>query len=432
MGASGEQGAHHRGVVAPVGACEFEGELVLRVQVAAPGEVPAQQRARAGSDDELVAGVVASAAEHRALHRGEDVSFEGAGTAEPHRLVPRIVGQRRRPAGVLDLPRALHRPEPVDQGRGVGERAAPGELRFHQAPVVRLEPEGIELHPEPGAPEPQLVEQRPQIAGGVHALGVLPDADVLDVRGMPRLAEIREPCEQGHATVGLHDQALEQAEAEGVVAGEPVHGLLLEAEQRVEPGTADGRRGALAPSRHLFGAEMDRHVGRSSVQEGGGRRFAVRRNRARRRGSLPRRSGSVASGPVYREPSGRCPMDSITVGPTEHEYGLAQCPREARTSRLNCRRRFRKRRRPACKGPRLRSPKALPAQAGSLPPPSSAPATRSSTRSRTSPWSAGAAFSSAAWRICSMNSCHDSFPLFASSASLTTASTSHLTDRACT
>ena len=206
-------------------------------------------------------------------------------------------------AGVLDLPRALHRPEPVDQGRGVGERAAPGELRFHQAPVVRLEPEGIELHPEPGAPEPQLVEQRPQIAGGVHALGVLPDADVLDVRGMPRLAEIREPREQGHATVGLHDQALEQAEAEGVVAGEPVHGLLLEAEQRVEPGTADGRRGALAPSRHLFGAEMDRHVGRSSVQEGGdGSAQAVRVGPPRctgGRGDAPaQRKGSQPAAPV--------------------------------------------------------------------------------------------------------------------------------------
>ena len=260
VGAAGEQGAHHRGVVAAVGAGEFEGELVLRVQVAPSAEVPAQQRARARADDELVAGVVAAAAEHRALHRGEDVALEGAGAREPHRLVPCVVGQHRRPAGVLDLLGALHRAEPVDEGRGVGERAAPGELRLHQAPVVRLQPIGIELHPEPGAPEPQLVEQRPQIAGGVHALGVLPDADVLDVGGMPRLAEIREPREQGHAAAGVHDQALEQAEAEGVVAGEPVHGLLLEAEQGVEPGVADRRRRAPAPFRHLFGAEMDRHV----------------------------------------------------------------------------------------------------------------------------------------------------------------------------
>ena len=95
MGAAGEEGAHHRGVIAPPGARELEGELVLRVQAPASAEVSAQERARARSDDELVAGVVAAAAKHRALHRGEDVAFEGSGASQPHRFVP--MRRRRAP-----------------------------------------------------------------------------------------------------------------------------------------------------------------------------------------------------------------------------------------------------------------------------------------------------------------------------------------------
>ena len=96
MGVPCEQGAHHRGVVAPVRTRELQGELVLRVQVPAPAEVPAQQSARTRSDDELVAGVVAAAAEHRALHGGEDVALEGARGGRAAPLRPRR--RRRAPA----------------------------------------------------------------------------------------------------------------------------------------------------------------------------------------------------------------------------------------------------------------------------------------------------------------------------------------------
>ena len=88
-----------------------------------PRVVAGEQRAPSRADDELVAGVVAVAPEHRALHRGEDVAFEGARHREPVRLHQRRVGERRRPAHVPELGRALPDPQPGDQVGGVFEAA---------------------------------------------------------------------------------------------------------------------------------------------------------------------------------------------------------------------------------------------------------------------------------------------------------------------
>ena len=98
------QRAHEAGMIAPVDAGEFQGELVLRIQMPPAGEIAAQQRLRPGADDEFVAGIVTAAAEHRALHRGQDIAFEGAGSGVHDRFAPCRIGQFRGAADIGPSP----------------------------------------------------------------------------------------------------------------------------------------------------------------------------------------------------------------------------------------------------------------------------------------------------------------------------------------
>ena len=59
--------------------------------------------------------------------------------------------------------------------------------------------------------------------------------------------------------VGRHHEALEHREAERVIAGKPVHRLLLEDEQGVEAGVGNRGSGSVLAVLHLLGGEMDRH-----------------------------------------------------------------------------------------------------------------------------------------------------------------------------
>ncbi len=68
----------------------------------------------------------------------------------------------------------------------------------------------------------------------VGAFAVGPQHDVVDDRGVARLAQVGRAGEQHHRAVGLHHQRLEEAEAERVVAGQPVHALLREEQDGVE------------------------------------------------------------------------------------------------------------------------------------------------------------------------------------------------------
>jgi len=57
---------------------------------------------------------------------------------------------------------------------------------------------------------------------------------------MLRLAQIRRAGEQRQLAIGAEIEALEKAEAEGVIAREIIHALLLEHEQAVEIGFLHG------------------------------------------------------------------------------------------------------------------------------------------------------------------------------------------------
>jgi hypothetical protein len=62
-----------------------------------------------------------------------------------------------------------------------------------------------------------------------------PDADILDDRGVQGLAQVGSAGQEGKPAVGTEIEALEEAEAEGVVAGQIVHALLVKHQDAVEP-----------------------------------------------------------------------------------------------------------------------------------------------------------------------------------------------------
>ena len=90
-------------------------------------------------------------------------------------------------------------------------------------------------------------------------MAVHPDADVVDHRRVPRLEQIGGAGEQHEAAVGAEIEALEIDVAERVVAGQPVHALLAEAEQAVEPAFGERPCGAGAALGQFIAGEMQRH-----------------------------------------------------------------------------------------------------------------------------------------------------------------------------
>ena len=108
---------------------------------------------------------------------------------------------------------------------------------------------------EAAAPEEVL-----QIVSGRRAVAVDPDADVFDDRGVLGLAQVRGAGEEHDLAVGAQDQALKEAEAEGVVAGEPVHALLLEHEERIKAAFVHGLECTLPTFGKLVCGEMQCHA----------------------------------------------------------------------------------------------------------------------------------------------------------------------------
>lgn len=71
------------------------------------------------------------------------------------------------------------------------------------------------------------------------------------VRGVLCLPEIGKAGQQCHRAVGAKDEALEEAETEAVVAGQPEHRFLLEQEERIEPVGLHGHQERVAAARRI-------------------------------------------------------------------------------------------------------------------------------------------------------------------------------------
>ena len=91
-GLSDQQGPHHRRVVATFHPAPLQRELIHRVELASAGDVPDHQRPRPRADDHLVAGVVATAAQHGTLHIGQDPGLGDPDASQVDGYVPGVVG----------------------------------------------------------------------------------------------------------------------------------------------------------------------------------------------------------------------------------------------------------------------------------------------------------------------------------------------------
>ena len=155
-----------------------------------------------------------------------------------------------------DLGGALHGAELGDEQRGVGERREAVEGVGEAAALGGGQAVGVPLDAEAAAGEAELGEERAQVALGRGVAGVAPDADVGDARGEAGLQPVGGAGEQDEAAVGGQDERLEVDVAEGVVAGQPVHALLAEEQQRVEAGLGHRGEGGGLAGGELLGWEV--------------------------------------------------------------------------------------------------------------------------------------------------------------------------------
>jgi hypothetical protein len=133
----------------------------------------------------------------------------------------------------------------------------------------RGEPVRLPLDPDPATLEPLLDEDRRELAGGIRTLAIHPDADVGQDRGELGLAQVGGTGEEDEIARPAQDEALEEAEAEAVVAREPVHALLLEQEEPVEPGLGHGGERAGLARGELGLVEMQHGGAPPALRENG-------------------------------------------------------------------------------------------------------------------------------------------------------------------
>ena len=98
-----------------------------------------------------------------------------------------------------------------------------------------------------------------QGAGGIGAGLIDPDADVADDRRVLCLPQVGRAGKQGHPPVASQPEALEEAEAEGVVTREVEHALLLEEQDTGETARLQRTDGCVAPPAEFGSCKVDRH-----------------------------------------------------------------------------------------------------------------------------------------------------------------------------
>jgi hypothetical protein len=172
-----------------------------------------------------------------------------------------VQAEIREPRGfphVGDLGRGLDHPQPAHEIGGLHQFAKPIERCLHTLQVVAREAVGVGLYPQSLSPTTVLFEDLPQVPGGICALCVIPDPDILYHRRMPGLAHVRGAGQEGEGlAIGAHVEALEEDVAERVVPRQVVHRLLAEHEQPVEAAARQLSCGGPTAGCQLFAREMD-------------------------------------------------------------------------------------------------------------------------------------------------------------------------------
>ncbi len=201
------------------------------------------------------------------MHRGQDVALERVRRGQPLGLRQGVVGEFGRAAHVGKLIVALDQAERGDEVGRILQRAELVERPLDPEPVCRGQALGVALDADQGASTAVPGDHIAERASRVRAGFVDPDADVLDDRGVLRLSQVRRAGEQGHPPVAAEPEALEEAEPEGVVAGQVVHALLLEEQDAEEAAPLQRADHRIASLVELVPREVDRHAPPPSAPE---------------------------------------------------------------------------------------------------------------------------------------------------------------------
>ena len=164
-----DDGAHQRDVVEPVDAGEFERDLVVLGELSPAALDAAEERVLARADDEGIAGIVAAAGKDRALHRGEDFAFVGAGADQLQRRVERIVGERGGAAHIGELGRAFQHAQRRDEIGGVLDRRESLQRLVERAAVRGGQAVRVVFDADARAEQAEIVQEIAKLHGRAGA-----------------------------------------------------------------------------------------------------------------------------------------------------------------------------------------------------------------------------------------------------------------------
>ena len=118
--------------------------------------------------------------------------------------------------------------------------------------VTRGQAIGLVLHAQGFALGAPLAQDLLQILGRARLRVIDPDADVLDDRGLLRLAQVGRAGQERHGPVPPQVEALEEDIAEGIVSRQVEEALLPEDQEAVEAAFGHHLAGARAAARQFF------------------------------------------------------------------------------------------------------------------------------------------------------------------------------------
>ncbi len=119
---------------------------------------------------------------------------------------------------------------------------------------------GLVFNADARAEQIKLSQDIAQIDGRIGIVAIGPDGNIFDIGGVTRLSQIGRAGHQHCRSVSLHHEALEEAKAERVIAGQPVHAFLCEQQQSIKLLFLHLQDQTVATCSEFFRLEVKGHV----------------------------------------------------------------------------------------------------------------------------------------------------------------------------
>src|SRR5690606_2628757 len=141
----------------------FERQLVILVELAAPGLVSAKEGVGAGAYDEFIGGVVAAAGKYRTLHGSQYGCLVAALLDEGQCGIQGLVGEGSGLFGLDNLSRALEQAQSPNHARCIDNLAEGLQLLVQTATVIGGQPMGVVLDADACAEQIEVIQEVAQV-----------------------------------------------------------------------------------------------------------------------------------------------------------------------------------------------------------------------------------------------------------------------------